>query len=561
MSDVSNSTLWKYTRVNDAAIEALLLLPGILALLLLIELQLAADGIMHTERGDGVTDSKRWRQDFQSDGVMDLMMASGCSRLKVALGDSTCFLGLAGYYRRFIQDFSKIASSLTKLTRKNTPFGWGREQDEAFTTLQKKLCEASILVIPKGTEDMVVYSDVSYSGLKCVLMQRGKVISYDSRQLKNHEENYPTHDLEFAAVVFALKIRRHYLYVAQVEALKEENWKSERITSCISLFEEDSRWIKTRQGIIYIPFQSDVKKLLLEEAHKLKYSIHPGAVKMYLDLKRNYCWPEELGTKLHTSTAFHPQTDGQSERTIQTLEDMLRACVIDFGGNWDDHLPLVEFAYNNSYHTSIKMPPYEMLYGRRCRTPVCWDEVGSRELASTDVVLATTEKIETIRERLNAAQDKWKSYADNRRRPIKFNVGDLVMLKVSPWKGVLRFKNKGKLSPRFIGPFKILKRIGEVAYVLELPKEMKGIHNTFHVSYLRKCLADESSVITLDDVEIDPELTSQEEPMTILGRKSRQLRNKVITLVKVEWKHRKGTSIRWEPEEKMRIRYPRLFQA
>ncbi|GJW94813.1 putative reverse transcriptase domain-containing protein [Tanacetum coccineum] len=239
---------------------------------------------------------------------------------------------------------------------------------------------------------------------------------------------------------------------------------------------------------------------------------------------------------------------------------MLRACIIDFGGIWDDHLPLVEFAYNNSYHASIKMPPYEMLYRRKCKTSVCWDEVGSRELASTDVVLATTEKIETIRERIKEAQDRWKSYANKRRRPIEFNVGDFVMLKVSPWKGVMRFKNKGKLSPRFIGPFKILKRVGEVAYTLELPKEMRGIHNTFHVSYLRKCLSDESSVITLDEVEISPELTYQEEPVAILGRKSRQLRNKEISLVKVEWKHRKGTSIRWEPEEKMRIRYPQLFR-
>nr|GEV92691.1 hypothetical protein [Tanacetum cinerariifolium] len=161
------------------------------------------------------------------------------------------------------------------------------------------------------------------------------------------------------------------------------------------------------------------------------------------------------------------------------------------------------------------------------------DEVGSRELASTDVVLATTEKIETIRERLKEAQDRWKSYANKRRRPIEFNVGDFVMLKVSPWKGVMRFKNKGKHSPRFIGPFKILKRVGEVAYTLELPYEMRGIHNTFHVSYLRKCLADESSVITLDEVEINPESTFQEEPIAILGRKSRQLRNKEILLVKV----------------------------
>nr|GEX89644.1 reverse transcriptase [Tanacetum cinerariifolium] len=192
-------------------------------------------------------------------------------------------------------------------------------------------------------------------------------------------------------------------------------------------------------------------------------------------------------------------------------------------GNWDDHFPLLEFSYNNSYHASIKMPPYEMLYERKYRTPVCWDEVGTRELASTNVVLETTKKIETIRERLKEAQYRWKSYANKRRRATKFNVGDFVMLKVSPWKVVMRFKNKEKVSPRFIGPFKILKRVREVAYTLELPEEMR-------------------------------------EPITILGRKSRQLRNKEIPLVKVEWKHRKGTSIRWEPEEKMGIRYSHLFQ-
>ncbi|GKC42080.1 putative reverse transcriptase domain-containing protein [Tanacetum coccineum] len=178
-----------------------------------------------------------------------------CQAPKI-VGEIKSFLGLAGYYRRFIQDFSKIPSSLTKLTKNNTPFKWGKEQEEAFVTLQKKLCEASILVLPEGTEDMVVYSDASYSGLGCVLMQRGKVIAYASRQLKKHEENYPTRDLELAVVVFALKIWRHYLY-----------------------------------GRIYIPFRSNVKELLLEEAHKSKYSIHPGATKMYLDLKKNYWWP------------------------------------------------------------------------------------------------------------------------------------------------------------------------------------------------------------------------------------------------------------------------------
>ncbi|GJU07345.1 putative reverse transcriptase domain-containing protein [Tanacetum coccineum] len=400
-----------------------------------------------------------------------------------------------------LPDFSKIASSLTKLTRKNTPFVWGEEQEEAFVTLRKKLCEAPILVLLEGTKDIVVYSDASYSGLGCVLMQHGKVISYASRKLKKHKENYPTHDLEFVAVVFALKFQRHYLY--GVKFIIYTDHKS------LQYFLE-KKDPNMRQSKIY------VNEIVAR--HGVPISIVSDRDGRFT----SYFWrdfQEELGTKLHMSMAFHPQTDGQSERTIQTLEDMLRACVIDFGGNWDDHLPLVEFAYNNSYHTSIKMPPYEMLYGRRCRTPICWDEVGSRDLVSTDVVLATTEKIETIRERLKATQDR-----------VCFDS-----------------RIEENLVRGFIGPFKILKRVGEVAYVLELPEEIRGIHNTFHVSYLRKCLADESSVITLDDVEIDPELTSKKEPMTILGRKSRQLRNKVISLVKVEWKHQKGASIRWEP--------------
>nr|GEV85523.1 hypothetical protein [Tanacetum cinerariifolium] len=253
----------------------------------------------------------------------------------------------------------------------------------------------------------------------------------DALRQKEREKVTKIHSLRM--IVTADLFER--IKAAQVDVLKEENWKSECITSYIPHFKDDSQGIKTRQGRIYIPFRSNVNELPLEEAHK------------------------------------------------------------------------------------------------RCQVPVCWDEVGSRELASKDVVLATTKKIKTIRERLKEAQDRWKSYADNRRRPIEFNVWDFVMLK----------------------------RVGEIAYVLELPEEMRGIHNTFHVSYLRKFIAEESSVITLDDVDIEPEITTQE-PMAILERKLGRLRNKEITLVKVQWKHRKGTSIRWEPEEKMRTEYPRLFQ-
>ncbi|GJX62321.1 putative reverse transcriptase domain-containing protein [Tanacetum coccineum] len=176
-----------------------------------------------------------------------------------------------------------------------------------------------------------------------------------------------------------------------------------------------------------------------------------------------------LGTDISMSTAYHPETDGQSERTIQTLEDMLRACVIDFGKGWVKHLPLAEFSYNNSYHASIKAAPYEALYGRKCRSPVCWAEVGEAQLTGPELIQETTEKIVLIKQRMQAAQDRQKSYADRKRKPMEFEVGDRVMLKVSPWKGVVRFGKRGKLNPRYVGPFKVLAKVGKVAYRLELP--------------------------------------------------------------------------------------------
>ncbi|KAJ9547511.1 hypothetical protein OSB04_020054 [Centaurea solstitialis] len=207
-----------------------------------------------------------------------------------------------------------------------------------------------------------------------------------------------------------------------------------------------------------------------------------------------------LGTSVDLSTAYHPQIDGQTERTIQTLEDMLRACVLEFGGSWDDHLPLVEFSYNNSYHTSIQYAPYEALYGRKCRSPLNWLEVGENRLFRPDIVQETTDKIKLVQEKLKAVRDRQKSYADNRRKPLEFQVGDRVLLKVSPWKGVIRFGKKGKLSPRFVGPFKIIERIGPVAYRLDLPSELSSIHDTFHVSNLKKCLSEETMILPLGEI-------------------------------------------------------------
>nr|XP_043615635.1 uncharacterized protein LOC122587515 [Erigeron canadensis] len=207
------------------------------------------------------------------------------------------------------------------------------------------------------------------------------------------------------------------------------------------------------------------------------------------------------------------------------------------------------------------MPPYEILYGRRCRTPICWGEVGQQELGGTDVVLETTQKIDEIRERLKAAQDRQKSYADIRRRPIEFMVGDRVMLKVSLWKGLLRFHKREKLSPRFIGPFWIIARIGKVAYQLELPKALSRIHNTFHVSQLRKCLVDDATCVPLNEIELDKKLTYVEEPVAIVEEELRRINNKTVRTFKVQWKHHKNSEYTWETEHDMLVYYPSLHMA
>ena len=194
-----------------------------------------------------------------------------------------------------------------------------------------------------------------------------------------------------------------------------------------------------------------------------------------------------MGTRLHFGTAFHPQKDGQSERTIQTLEDMLRVCVLEFKGSWDRYLPLMDFAYNNSYQSNIEMAPYEALHGRKCRTPLCWDEVGERKWLGPEIIQVMTDNVKVIKDRLKIAQDRQKSYVDSQRRYLEFQFGEQVFLRISPWKRVLRFGKKGKLSARYMGPYEIVERIGEVAYRLRLPPELARIHDVFHVSMLRKC--------------------------------------------------------------------------
>ncbi|GKA16058.1 putative reverse transcriptase domain-containing protein, partial [Tanacetum coccineum] len=244
-----------------------------------------------------------------------------------------------------------------------------------------------------------------------------------------------------------------------------------------------------------------------------------------LYLKEIVSLQKALGTNLDMSTAYHPQTDGQRKRTIQTLEDMLRACVIDFGSSWDCHLPLVEFSYNNWYHASIKAAPYEVLHGRKCRSHVCWNEVGDSQLTSPELIREMTEKI------------------------------------VSSWKGAVCFGKRGKLSPCYIRPFKILARVGPVAYTLELPKELKGVHSTFHVSNLKKCLAKGDIVIPMDEIKLDDKLHMIEEPVEMVDREVKRLMQSRIPIVKVCWNSQRGPEFTWEREDQIKKKYPHLFTS
>jgi hypothetical protein len=270
---------------------------------------------------------------------------------------------------------------------------------------------------------------------------------------------------------------------------------------------------------------------------------------------------ECLDTRLNFSSAYHPQTDGQTERTNQVLEDMLRVCALKHGGNLDKSLPYAEFSYNNSYQASLKMSPFEALYGKKCRTPLYWDQTGERQFFGLEIIQEAQEQVWQIRENSRTAQSRQKSYADTRRRLLEFKEGDHVYLKVSPIWGMRRFKVKGKLSPRFIGPFLILKRVGEVAYQLELLDHLADVHDVFHVSQLKKCLRVPEEQLSMEDLSVQDDLTYTEYPIKILDTLTHVTRSKVIKMCKVQWSHHGEDEATWEREEELRVGFPHLFPS
>jgi hypothetical protein len=241
------------------------------------------------------------------------------------------------------------------------------------------------------------------------------------------------------------------------------------------------------------------------------------------------------------------------------LEDMLRACVLKYGKSWDKSMSYAEFSYNNSYQESLKMAPFEMLYGRRCRTPLIWSEAGEQKVFGPDILQEAEKQVRMVRENLRLAQSRQKSYADQRRRELSFKVGNFVYLKVSPMRGLHHFKVRGKITPRFIGPFKILEKRGEVACQLELTSQLSDVHDLFHVSQLKKYMRVPEEQLPMEDLDAKEGISYQEHPIKILETSERITRNKKIKMCKVQWTYQTEEEATWEREEELKVEFSSFF--
>nr|GEX08030.1 putative reverse transcriptase domain-containing protein [Tanacetum cinerariifolium] len=560
------------------------------------------------------------------------------------------FLGLARYYWRFIEGFSKIAKPMTKLTQKKVKFEWGDKQEAAFQLLKQKLYSAPILALPEGSEDFIIYYDVSIKGLGDVLMQREKVIAYASCQLKIHKENYTTHDLELSAVVFALKIWRHYLYGtkctvftehkslqkildqkelnmrqrrwlellsdydceiryhpgkanvvadalsrkeqeplrvralvmtisldlpkqilnAQIEARKPKNIKNEDVRGMLVENAKNPKAIREKKlepradgtqclnGRSWLPYYGDLRTVIMHESHKSKYSVHPGSNKMYQDMKKLY-WPSGLlvqskipewkWDKITMDFVTKLPMSSQGYDTIWVIVDRLTKSAIFTSMRETDPMDKLARMYLKEVVTRHGIPV----------SIICDRNPREAQILGPELIQETTEKIVQIKQRMQAARDRQKSYTDLKHKAMEFQVGDKVMLKVSPWKGVVRFRKRGKLNPRYVGPFKVLEKIGKFTYKLELPEELSRVHNTFHVSNLQKCHADEPLAVMLDGLHFNDKLHFVEEPMEIVDCEVKRLKQSRIPLVKVRWNSKRGPDFTWEHEDQFWKKYPHFF--
>ncbi|GJU22533.1 putative reverse transcriptase domain-containing protein [Tanacetum coccineum] len=435
---------------------------------------------------------------------------------------------------------------------------------------------------------------------------------------------------------------KRMILAAQSEAFKEENPPAKRLHGLdqqMERKEDESLYFMDR---IWIPLVGGVRTIIMDEDHKTKYYVHPGADKMYHDLRDMYWWtgmkrdiatyvskcltcskvkaehqrpsgllqqpeiPEwkwdnitmdfitklprtmeklarlyidEIVARHGVPVSIISDRDG-CERTIQTLEDMLRACVIDFGGSWDVHLPLAEFSYNNSYHSSIRCALFEALYGRKCRSPVLWAKIGESRLIGPELVQEMTNKVVLIKEELKVARDRQKSYADNRRKPLEFEIGPVayrlrLLEELSRVHDTFHVSNLKKClaDANLYVPLDEIKVDKTLCFVEEpveiIDREVKSLkrskipivklHESFHVSNFKKCLVDANLHVPLDEIKVDKTLHFVEEPVEIMDREVKSLKRSKISIVKVRWNSKCGPEFTWEREDHMKARYPRLF--
>ncbi|GJV12392.1 putative reverse transcriptase domain-containing protein [Tanacetum coccineum] len=455
------------------------------------------------------------------------------------------------------------------LTEKCKTFDWGEEQELAFQTLKDKLCNALVLALPDGSEDFVVYCDASRIGLGCVLMQRGKVIAYASRQLKIHEKNHTTHDLELelfsdydceiryhpskANVVDDALSRKERVKPKRVRAMNMTLQSSikDRILSAQKEAMEESAGLQKSldemieqrsDGTLYYldqiwsPLKGEVRTLIMDEAHKSKYFVHPGADKMYYDLRDRYWWSGmkkdivEYVTKCLTCLkvkAEHQRPPGLLQKPEIPDYKMARLARLYLNEIVARHgVPISIISDRDSRFTSRFWQTMQEALGTRLDMSTAYHPQtdGQSQLIGPELVQETIEKISQVKVRLNAARDRQKSYGDKRRKPLEFSVCNYVLLKVSPWKGVVRFGKKGKLAHRFVGPFEIIKKVGPVAYRLDFPEDLNGVHDTFH-------------------------------PVEIVEREFKKLKRNRIVIVKVRWNSKRVPEFTWEREGQMKLKF------